>query len=155
MPAAAARRGVPHRLAMSSPVWVPITPVTGCTRVPNGDVSRPTAGFAHPCAVTDPGSHQPAGATSTPGTVAWVVDDDSTDEVDEKLGMHIAFGRSEHFGGQVGPDAFTKPEAVIHIDRVYVPEMQPDIGVKMVDIALEEGTILPLMRTGEYVVVFA
>lgn len=59
--------------------------------------------------------------------------------LDEKLGMHIAFGRSEHFGGQVGPDAFTKPEAVIHIDRVYVPEMQPDIGVKMVDIALEEG----------------
>ena len=75
--------------------------------------------------------------------------------LDEKLGMHIAFGRSEHFGGQVGPDAFTKPEAVIHIDRVYVPEMQPDIGVKMVDIALEEGTILPLMRNGEYVVDFA
>ena len=75
--------------------------------------------------------------------------------LDEKLGMHIAFGRSEHFGGQVGPDAFTKPEAVIHIDRVYVPEMQPGIGVKMVDIALEEGTILPLMRNGEYVVDFA
>ena len=44
---------------------------------------------------------------------------------------------------------------MIHIDRVYVPEMQPDIGVKMVDIALEEGTILPLMRNGEYVVDFA
>ncbi len=47
--------------------------------------------------------------------------------LDEKPGLHIAFGRSEHFGGHVGPDAFSSPEAVVHIDRVYVPETHPDI----------------------------
>ena len=75
--------------------------------------------------------------------------------LDEKLGLHIAFGRSEHFGGQVGPDAFTTPEAVIHIDRVYVPEVQPDVGVKVLDLVMEDGTTLALMRNGEYVVDFA
>ncbi len=38
--------------------------------------------------------------------------------LDEKLGLHIAFGRSDHFGGQVGPKDFSSPEAVVHIDRV-------------------------------------
>jgi len=49
--------------------------------------------------------------------------------IDEKLGLHIAFGRSDHFGGQVGPGSFSRPEAVIHIDRVYIPEMQPRVKV--------------------------
>jgi len=71
--------------------------------------------------------------------------------LDEKLGLHIAFGRSEHFGGQVGPDAFSSPEAVVHIDRVYVPEMQPDICPDSVDLRLEDGKIIPLMRKGDYV----
>jgi len=31
--------------------------------------------------------------------------------LDEKLGLHIAFGRSDHFGGAVGPGAFSRPEA--------------------------------------------
>ena len=42
--------------------------------------------------------------------------------LDEKLGLHLAFGRSDHFGGQVGPAQFSSLDAVIHIDRVYVPE---------------------------------
>ncbi len=74
--------------------------------------------------------------------------------LDEKLGLHIAFGRSEHFGGQVGPKQFSSPGAVIHIDRVYVPETQPDVKVKRVDLILEDGKILPLMRDGEYAVDF-
>ena len=74
--------------------------------------------------------------------------------LDEKLGLHIAFGRSEHFGGQVGPKQFSSPEAVIHIDRVYVPETQPDVQVKLVDLVLEDGRPLPLMRDGNYVVDF-
>ena len=41
--------------------------------------------------------------------------------LDEKLGLHVAFGRSDHFGGQVGPAAFSRPEAVIHLDRIYIP----------------------------------
>lgn len=74
--------------------------------------------------------------------------------LDEKLGLHIAFGRSEHFGGQVGPDAFSSPDAVIHIDRVYVPETQPDICPEIVDLNFEDGSTLPLMRKGDYVITF-
>jgi hypothetical protein len=52
--------------------------------------------------------------------------------LDEKLGLHLAFGRSDHFGGQVGPAQFSGPESVIHIDRVYVPETQPYVTVQSV-----------------------
>jgi hypothetical protein len=71
--------------------------------------------------------------------------------LDEKLGLHIAFGRSEHFGGQVGPSAFSRPEAVVHIDRVYVPGTQPDVTVAEATLTLEDGSPFPLMRDGEYV----
>jgi hypothetical protein len=74
--------------------------------------------------------------------------------LDEKLGLHIAFGRSDHFGGQVGPAQFSGPEAVIHIDRVYVPDTQPDVKVVAVDLAMGDGTTVPLMRDGEYSVGF-
>ena len=74
--------------------------------------------------------------------------------LDEKLGLHIAFGRSEHFGGQVGPDAFSSPDAVVHIDRVYVPEAQPDILPVSVDLRFPDGTTLELMRDGEFGSVF-
>jgi hypothetical protein len=74
--------------------------------------------------------------------------------LDEKLGLHIAFGRSEHFGGQVGPGHFSSPEAVVHIDRVYVPEMQPDVLPASVDLRLPDGTTLALMRDGEFGPVF-
>lgn len=49
--------------------------------------------------------------------------------LDEKLGLHIAFGRSDHFGGVVGPAQFSGPDAVIHLDRVYIPETQPQVKV--------------------------
>lgn len=74
--------------------------------------------------------------------------------LDEKLGLHIAFGRSEHFGGQVGPSAFSSPDAVVHIDRVYVKEMQPDVVPASVDLQLENGTTVALMREGEFGDVF-
>jgi leucyl aminopeptidase (aminopeptidase T) len=74
--------------------------------------------------------------------------------LDEKLGLHLAFGRSEHFGGQVGPSDFSSPEAVIHIDRVYVPETQPDVLPVSVDLHLDDGTRVPLMRDGEFGPVF-
>jgi hypothetical protein len=75
--------------------------------------------------------------------------------LDEKLGLHIAFGRSEHFGGKVGPEQFSGPGAVVHIDRVYVPETQPRVQVVSVDLRLEDGASLPLIRDGAYVVAFA
>ena len=52
--------------------------------------------------------------------------------LDEKLGLHLAFGRSDHFGGTVGPDDFSTPDAVIHLDRVFIPETQPRVTVKEV-----------------------
>lgn len=72
--------------------------------------------------------------------------------LDEKLGLHIAFGRSEHFGGQVGPSDFSSPEQVIHIDRVYIPKLQPAVEVVEADIILTDGRRTPLMRAGRYVI---
>lgn len=70
--------------------------------------------------------------------------------LDEKLGLHIAFGRSDHFGGRVGADDFSRPESVVHIDRVYLPETQPRVRVVRVDLGLPDGPF-PLMREGRYV----
>ena len=74
--------------------------------------------------------------------------------LDEKLGLHIAFGRSDHFGGQVGPQQFSRPEAVVHIDRVYLPSLQPRVAVQAVDLEMEGGSRIPLMRNGQYVIEF-
>jgi len=70
--------------------------------------------------------------------------------MDEKLGLHIAFGRSDHFGGQVGAARFSKPEAVVHIDRIYLPGLQPRVVPRVVDLLDEDGRTIPLMRDGVY-----
>lgn len=70
--------------------------------------------------------------------------------LDEKLGLHIAFGRSDHFGGQVGPGDFSSPEAVVHIDRVYVPACQPQVTVARVDLIASSGERRALMINGAY-----
>lgn len=72
--------------------------------------------------------------------------------LDEKLGLHIAFGRSDHFGGRVGPAQFSSPEAVVHIDRVYIPETQPDVRVERVDLLMPKKKVVPLMRDQQYVI---
>jgi hypothetical protein len=41
---------------------------------------------------------------------------------DEKAGFHWAYGRSEHLGGSVGPDAFSSPERIRHMDIVYAKD---------------------------------
>jgi hypothetical protein len=69
--------------------------------------------------------------------------------LDEKLGLHVAFGRSEHFGGQVGPQHFSRPGAVVHIDRVYLPQTQPLVQVELVELRLE-GSTVELMVDGQY-----
>jgi len=74
--------------------------------------------------------------------------------LDEKLGLHIAFGRSDHFGGQVGAAQFSKPEAVVHIDRIYLPSLQPRVNAKRVELTGEEGRTTVIMRDGVYVGVF-
>jgi leucyl aminopeptidase (aminopeptidase T) len=73
--------------------------------------------------------------------------------LDEKLGVHIAFGRSDHFGGQVGPGDFSSPDAVIHIDRVYVKGIQPRVVVAEAVLVMDEGEELSLARDGEIVAV--
>jgi hypothetical protein len=71
--------------------------------------------------------------------------------LDEKLGLHVAFGRSDHFGGVTGAAQFSAPEKVVHIDRVYIPEVQPDVHVRAVDLHMKGGAIVPLLRDGRWV----
>lgn len=71
--------------------------------------------------------------------------------LDEKLGLHIAFGRSDHFGGATGPSAFKDPAKVIHIDRVYVPSVQPLITVEEVVLRFE-GREERIMKDGKFLV---
>ena len=72
--------------------------------------------------------------------------------LDEKLGLHIAFGRSDHFGGQVGPAQFSSPDAVVHIDRVYLPQTQPEVTVAELTLTMAGGRQLRLMADGAYAV---
>lgn len=58
--------------------------------------------------------------------------------LDEKLGFHVAFGRSDHFGGVVGPSAFSSPSQAVHIDRIYVPKVQN--RVQLVSVHLDLGS---------------
>lgn len=74
--------------------------------------------------------------------------------LDEKLGLHIAFGRSDHFGGMVGPRQFTAPGKVVHIDRVYVPALQPLVQVLEAHLCMPDGSQQPILRDGAYVVDF-
>jgi len=74
--------------------------------------------------------------------------------LDEKLGLHLAFGRSEHFGGQVGPEDFSRPEAVMHQDHVYLPALQPRVSAARVVLEREGGTRLDLIRNGDYAIDF-
>lgn len=75
--------------------------------------------------------------------------------LDEKLGLHLAFGRSEHFGGQVGPDDFSRPEAVMHQDHVYLREIQPRVEAALVVLGFEDGSTRDLIRGGIYTIDFS
>ncbi len=70
--------------------------------------------------------------------------------LDEKLGLHIAFGRSEHFGGQVGPAQFSSPDAVIHQDHVFLPQLQPRVVATTTTVTLDDGSTVELIRDGRY-----
>ena len=70
--------------------------------------------------------------------------------LDEKLGLHIAFGRSDHFGGQVGPAQFSSPSATVHIDRVYLSQTQPLVQVRSLMLEMPEGKTLTLIRDQHY-----
>lgn len=72
--------------------------------------------------------------------------------LDEKLGLHIAFGRSDHFGGIVGPADFSSPREVIHLDRIYIPATQPRIRVESVILEYEDKTSEKIMEKGRYLI---
>jgi hypothetical protein len=57
---------------------------------------------------------------------------------DEKAGFHWAYGRSDHLGGEVGPDRFSSPSAVSHQDVVYAAGSP--IVCKRLDFVDPDGT---------------
>jgi hypothetical protein len=73
--------------------------------------------------------------------------------LDEKLGLHVAFGRSDHFGGQVGAAQFSRPDAVVHIDRVYIESLQPRIAASL-DLIDEVGEVTQVVRESRFVFSF-
>lgn len=70
--------------------------------------------------------------------------------LDEKLGLHVAFGRSDHFGGAVGPKDFSAPSEVIHLDRIYIPAVQPRIVVESVVLNYEDGSAETVMEESRF-----
>ncbi len=68
---------------------------------------------------------------------------------DEKAGFHWAFGRSDHLGGTVGPDAFVSRETVVHQDIVYAAGNPIQVAEAVV-VAGGRGTTV--LRDGTYVI---
>jgi hypothetical protein len=82
----------------------------------------------------------------------WGVQAVGSTLLDEKLGLHIAFGRSDHFGGMTGPASFRNHDNVVHIDRVYVESVQPLVRVREVAFVYPDGVRETIIRDGAYVV---
>lgn len=72
--------------------------------------------------------------------------------LDEKLGLHLAFGRSDHFGGAVSPQDFRQPQNVVHIDRIYIPQAQSRVHVKDVIFEYPDGRKELIMKDGGYTI---
>ncbi len=72
--------------------------------------------------------------------------------LDEKLGFHIAFGRSDHFGGMVAPKDFSAPKEVIHLDRIYIPATQPLVTVASIVLGYENDKTEEIFKEGEYLI---
>jgi hypothetical protein len=68
--------------------------------------------------------------------------------LDEKLGFHIAFGRSDHFNGIVGPGDFSSPKEVIHLDRIYIPATQPLVHVKSIVLGYKNDRTEEIFKDG-------
>jgi hypothetical protein len=82
----------------------------------------------------------------------WGVEAVGSTLLDEKLGLHIAFGRSDHFGGVTSPASFRNRERVVHIDRVYVESVQPRVRVRRVAFVYPDGSRETIMEDGAFVV---
>jgi leucyl aminopeptidase (aminopeptidase T) len=69
--------------------------------------------------------------------------------LDEKLGLHVAFGRSDHFGGATDPSLFQDPRKVVHQDWVYVPSLQPLVSVPEAAFTYADGSREVVVRNGQ------
>lgn len=78
----------------------------------------------------------------------WGVQAVGSTLLDEKLGPHIAFGRSDHFGGITGASKFADASRMVHIDWVYVPSVQPDVTVTSLDLIYPDGSSERLIKDG-------
>jgi hypothetical protein len=82
----------------------------------------------------------------------WGVQAVGSTLLDEKLGPHLAFGRSDHFGGATGPSSFLDPSRVTHVDWVYVESIQPRISVRELLLRYADGAEETLVRDGKLTV---
>lgn len=69
---------------------------------------------------------------------------------DEKAGFHLAYGRSEHLGGAIGPDAFSDPRHVVHQDIVYAADSP--VGIQTLRLEFPEGSTEDIMRDSVYTI---
>lgn len=70
---------------------------------------------------------------------------------DEKvLGMHWAYGRSDHLGGTVGVASFSDPSHVVHQDTVYAKGGAIEIASLVLE--YEGGASEEIIRDGSYTV---
>lgn len=68
---------------------------------------------------------------------------------DEKvLGLHWAYGRSDHIGGTVGVADFSDPSHVVHHDTVYPKGGRIEIASLVLE--HEEGTSEEIIRDGQF-----
>ena len=66
------------------------------------------------------------------------------------VGMVAVMAATLNAAGQVGAAAFSSPDAVVHVDRVYLPVLQPRVVPRRVDLVLEDGRSVAVMRDGSY-----
>lgn len=72
--------------------------------------------------------------------------------LDEKLGFHVAFGRSDHFGGVVGPANFSSAQEVVHLDRIYIEATQPRISVETIQLGYDNSQVEIILKKGKYLI---
>ena len=70
---------------------------------------------------------------------------------DEKvLGLHWAYGRSDHLGGTVGVADFSHPSHVVHYDIIYPKGGRIEIASLVLE--YEDGTSEEIMKDGQYTI---
>jgi hypothetical protein len=72
--------------------------------------------------------------------------------LDEKLGLHVGFGRSDHFGGFVGVNQFTQASNMVHVDQIFVPACQPRISVRQVVLRYPDRAAETIMKNDKYMI---